>query len=245
MRGQAVKFIGLLVLAGCAYATARSNGLYAFTAREAEGLNTLILLIGNIYAVMFAFVIFVIWGQFNDVETFVMRECNSLKEVLRFSEYLGPEQSHAISRAVTEYVHRAMKPEWEALGARRRDKPTEKSFSEFLDTVVEAAPAAPAQEEIHGRLIDLARKTAEHREERITKSLTQIPGTLIRLVDTMASALLLLVFLYPFRHWAAGFSCFALLALVLFLANLVMRDTDNPFNGIWNVSQKPFADLLS
>jgi hypothetical protein len=50
---------------------------------------------------------------------------------------------------------------------------------------------------------------------------------------------------YPFRHWLAGLACFSLLALVIFLANLVMRDTDNPFNGIWNVSSKPFSDLLA
>jgi hypothetical protein len=98
---------------------------------------------------------------------------------------------------------------------------------------------------MHERLIDMARRTSEHRDDRIAKSLTQIPPTLIRLVDTMASALLLLVFLYPFRHWLAGLACFGLLALVLFLANLVMRDTDNPFNGIWNVSSKPFSDLLT
>jgi hypothetical protein len=53
------------------------------------------------------------------------------------------------------------------------------------------------------------------------------------------------VFVYPFRHWLAGLACFSLLALVIFLANLVMRDTDNPFNGIWNVSSKPFSDLLA
>ncbi len=56
-----------------------------FTRQDAEGLSTLIQLIGSLYAVVFAFVIFVIWGQFNDVENFVMRECNSLNDLLRFS----------------------------------------------------------------------------------------------------------------------------------------------------------------
>jgi len=83
-----------------------------------------------------------------------------------------------------------------------------------------------------------------NRDDRIAKSLTQIPPTLIRLVDTLAGALLL-VFVYPFRHWLAGLACFSLLALVIFLANLAIRDTDNPFNGIWNLSSKPFSDLLA
>jgi hypothetical protein len=239
------RFVALLGAAFLAYFLLRGTGFYDFTGREIEGLNTVILLIGNIYAVMFAFVIFVIWGQFTEVESFITRECNSLRDLLRFSGYLSPDASQAVHRAVTDYVHRALKSEWVALAERRRDKQTEKYFSELIDVVVTLIPATPSQQAIHDRLIDIARKTAEHRDDRMSKSLTQIPPTLIRLVDTMACALLLLVFVYPFTNWIAGIACFAILALVLFLANLVMRDTDNPFQGIWNVSAKPFSDLLT
>jgi hypothetical protein len=37
--------------------------------------------------------------------------------------------------------------------------------------------------------------------------------------------------------------CFLLLGVVLFVANLVMTDTDNPFQGVYNISPKPFSDL--
>ena len=241
---QIVKFVLFLSAAGVAYWLLHTSNLYEFTARENEGLNVLILLIGNIYAVMFAFVIFVIWGQFTDVDNFIMLECNSLRDVIRFGEYLTPDQSRTIRRAVTEYVQRVLKSEWPALAQRRRDKQSEKLFSELMDTVVQLVSESTAQEAIHGRLIDIARRTGEHRDARLTKSLTQIPPTLISLVDTMAAALLLLVFVYPFRHWIAGLACIAVLGFVLFLANMVMRDTDNPFQGIWNVSPKPFSELL-
>jgi Flp pilus assembly protein TadB len=75
------------------------------------------------------------------------------------------------------------------------------------------------------------------------QSLTRIAPTLERLVFTMAGVLLLLVFVYPFHHPAAGFVCFLLVALVLFLARLVMTDTDNPFEGVCNVSPQPFGEL--
>ena len=242
---QVSRLVVMLAAASAAYALLRETGLYDFTARESEGLNTLILLIGNIYAVMFAFVIFVIWGQFTEVENFVVREASSLRDLLRFGEYLGPDAARDIRRAVEDYVHRALKSEWEALGQRRRDKQAEAAFAALIDTVVELAPATPAQGAMHERLIEMVRRTSEHRDDRISKSLTQIPPTLIRLVDTMAAALLLLVFVYPFGHSLAGWACFSLLALVLFLANMVMRDTDNPFQGIWNVSSKPLANVLA
>jgi hypothetical protein len=59
----------------------------------------------------------------------------------------------------------------------------------------------------------------------------------------MVVALLLLVFTYPFHSWIIGAACFCMVAIVLFFSNLVMTDTDNPFDGVFNVSPRPFADL--
>jgi len=232
-----------LIAAASIYAIWHRSGLHEITAGEAEGLNTLILLIGSIYAVIFAFVIFVIWGQFTDVENFMMRECKSLNELLRFSDFLKQDSARSIQRAVADYVQRVVRSEWPALAERRRDKSAEQAFSQLLDTVLHVVPASPEENAIYQRLIDIARETGEHRDERLTKSLTQMPATLIHLVHTLAIALVLLVFFYPFHYWIAGLCCFLMVGLILFLANLVMTDTDNPFKGVYNVSPKPFSDL--
>ena len=194
-------------------------------------------------AVVFAFVIYVIWGQFTDVEHYMMRECKSLNELLRFSNFLSPDDARAIRRSVGEYVQHVAKSEWLMLGERQRDKYSEQSFSELLDAVLRIARPNAEQDAVSQRLIDIAREAGEHRDERLTKSLTQIPATLFHLVHAMAIALLLLVFFYPFHNWAAGICCFLLLGVILFLANLVMTDMDNPFTGVYNVSSQPFSDL--
>jgi hypothetical protein len=232
-----------LVAAAVLYCLWHRSGLHEITAAESEGISTLILLIGSIYAVMFAFVVYVIWGQFTDVENFMMRECKSLNELRRFANFLGKEAGRSIQRSVADYVQRVMKSEWAALAERRRDKSSEQAFSELLDAVLHIAPANPQEGAVHQRLIDIAREAGEHRDERLTKSLTQIPATLIHLVHTMEIGLLLLVFFYPFHHWVAGMCSFLLVAVILFLANLVMTDTDNPFKGVYNVSPKAFSDL--
>ena len=237
------RLVVLLAVGAALYGAWHTSAWSAFTAGEAEGINTLILLIGSIYAVTFAFVIYVIWGQFTDVENFMMRECKSLNELLRFAEFVNPDARRSLRRALGEYVQRVVKSEWVALGQRRRDKSTEQAFSELLDKVLHLTPADAVEAAVHQRLIDIARQAGEHRDERLTKSLTQIPATLIHLVHTMEIGLLVLVFFYPFHAWVAGLFCFLLLGIILFLANLVMTDTDNPFQGVYNVSPKPFADL--
>src|SRR5260370_22393140 len=109
---ELVKVAGKLVAATFAYSFLRNIGFYGFSAPEAEGLGTMLLLVGSIYAVIYAFAIFVIWGQFNDVENLVMRECHSLNDLLRFGRYLNPDSNHTIRRAVAEYARRAQGSEW-------------------------------------------------------------------------------------------------------------------------------------
>ena len=200
------RLAGQFAVAGLVYGYLRSIGLYEFTVPEAAGLGTLILLLGSIYAVMFAFVIFVIWAQFTDVENLAMRECNSLDDLLRFSQFLNADASHAIRRALLDYAQRVAKSEWPSLGERCKDPYTEKAFTILINTVIRIVPANTAEEQMHARLIDMVRKAGEHRDDRIAKSLTQIPPTLVRLVSGMALALLLLVYVYPFHSGLIGFS---------------------------------------
>jgi hypothetical protein len=241
--GQLIRLGAGLVATGCAYGIWHGNGLHEITPGDAEGLNTLILLIGSIYAVIFAFVIFVIWGQFTDVENFMMRECNSLNELLRFSGFVNPDARSNIRRSVAAYVREVVRSEWPALGERRRDKSTEEAFSALLDAILRTAAGSAEEGVVRQRLIDIGQEAGQHRDERLTKSLTRIPATLIHLVHTLAGALALLMFFYPFSHWVAGMCCFLLVAVILFLANLVMTDTDNPFQGVYNISPGAFSDL--
>jgi hypothetical protein len=233
----------LLAVAVCCYWLLRGTSFSEVTAHDAEGLNTLILLLGSIYAVMYAFVIYVIWGQFTDVEKFVMRECYSLDELLRFSRYVNADDTRAIRRSVAEYSQAVLRSEWQTLGNRQKDPTTEHHFITLMTVVIRTAPATPEEATIQQRLIDIAREAGEHRDERITKSLTRIPPTLMGFVNTMSIALLVLVFVYPFHHPFAGAACFVLVATVFILANMVMTDLDNPFNGVYNVSSEPFSRL--
>src|SRR5580700_2600147 len=106
----------------------RQAGFYNFTAREAEGLNVLIQLVGDIYAVLLAFAIFVIWGQFTEVENCVIRECDSLGDLLRFSAYLNADGRANIRNAVATYARHVVQYEWQTLGDGQRDERADQYF---------------------------------------------------------------------------------------------------------------------
>ena len=232
-----------LAVALAAYAGLRQAGFYNFTAHEIEGINTLIQLIGGIYAVLLAFTIFVIWGQFTEVDNCVIRECNSIDDLLRLTDFHNRDGRAEIRKAVAAYTRHVLRYEWPALSDGNKDPRADEVFRHFVNVVVEAAPRSEAEQFPYAHLFALVQKISERRDERVAKSLTRIPPTLAGLVNTIAGILLLLIFVYPFHYAVAGACCFSLVAAVLFLANFVMTDTDNPLKGAWNVSPRPFSDL--
>jgi hypothetical protein len=242
-RDRVRNFVVGLGLALALYTGLRAVGFYGYTAQDSYGLAILIQLVGDIYAVLLAFTIFVIWGQFTEVENCVIRECNAIDDLLRFSRYLNPDDSASIRRALKAYVRQVLENEWDALGDAHSDKHTEELFVQFVAAVVEIRPRSEAEQSIHVRLLDMMQKISERRDERVGKTLTRIPPTLAALVNSIAVVLVGLIFAYPFRLWITGAVCFTLAAGVIWLANLVMMDTDNPLKGIWNVSPQPFDQL--
>jgi hypothetical protein len=236
--------IGLAVALAASW-IARQAHLDSFTTADVEGIGSLITLIGGIYAVVFAFVIFVIWGQFTGVEDATVRECSLVNDLLRFAQFLDPDSNRLIRRAVSDYARRVASSEWHSLGEGHDDPGSEKAFALVAGAVVRASPVIPSEQNAHQRLVDIMRKLAEQRDERIAKSLTRIPPTLLLLVRTMVVVLLLLVFVYPFHSWIVAAVGFAAVAIVLFFSNLVMTDTDNPFEGVFNVSAKPFSKVAA
>ena len=240
---KAAEFFGGTVMLLVAYLALRELGLYQWTAREAEGVTILIQLLGDIYAVLLAFMIFVIWTQFTEVENCVIREADSLHELLRFSAFLNDDARSTIRRAIINYVRQVLGPEWAELGEGRRERQAEEAFAKLEAAVLGVTPKDVTESFLRDNLFQTLRAVSRNRDERLARSLTRMPPTLSGLVKLIAAVLLLLVFVYPFHHSVAGATFIVVAALVLFLANFVMTDTDNPLKGVWNVRPDAFSQL--
>ena len=220
--------------------------MYEFTGHETEGLNTLILLVGSIYAVILAFAIFVIWGQFTDVENAVMRETNTLADLLRFSEYVPSELTREIQKAVEGYAQRVVKYEWQALGHGRRDPHARGTVFGSDHDRGRAGPNDSAG--LAG--ICISRSPDRHRPYR-----GRTPGSTrsgehdtnsadaVRLREHHCHGVALAGVGLSVPSGRRGRKLHRLVTIILFLANFVMRDMDNPLDGAWNISAKPFSEL--
>jgi len=235
----------LMAGAAALYLLLRIAGFHALFANDAEGISALLQIIGTLYSVVYAFATYVIWGQFAAVENEIVKEAGALKDLILFSKPLKDSLRDPIVRSVRAYARTVSEAEWEMLSRGEETEKTDKLFSSILSGVTEARPTDEAEAAIQERLLEVVNQASSHRDERLALSVKRIPRTLLLFVTLTASAILFLLFFYPFHNLFLGMVSLALTTLLLFFAHFVLTDLDNPFEGTWNVSAKPFDDVAT
>src|SRR5687768_13190177 len=89
--------------------------------------------LGTIYAVLLAFVVYVVWNQFNEARALVEREANEVIDLYRTALGLpDPARGH-LQTALTTYVEAVLDREWRAMAT--RDEATSEQVGKILDGV--------------------------------------------------------------------------------------------------------------
>jgi hypothetical protein len=235
----------LIAAAVAVYLILRVAGFHRFFENDAEGIGALLQIIGTLYSVVYAFAIYVIWGQFTSVENEIQKESGALKDLLLFSQRLKESVREPVVRAVKIYARGVAETEWSALAAGGQTDKTDKLFSAVIASVTEVKPEDDTERIIYQRLLEIANQASAHRDERIALSIKRMPQTLLLFVTLTASTILFLLFFFPFRNVVLGLVAIAITAMLLFFAHFVLTDLDNPFEGTWNVGSEPFAELVT
>lgn len=194
---------------------------------------------------VYAFAIYVIWGQFTSVENEIQKESGALKDLLLFSQRLKETVREPVVRAVKTYARGVAETEWSALSAGQDTEKTDKLFSTVISSVTEVRPEDDAERILYQRLLEIANQASANRDERLALSVKRMPQTLLLFVTLTAAMILFLLFFFPFRNIVLGVVSVAITTMLLFFANFVLTDLDNPFEGTWNVNFAPFAELVT
>ena len=235
----------MIIGAAALYLVLRLVGFHRLFENDAEGIAALLQIIGTLYSVVYAFAIYVIWGQFTSVENEILKESGALKDLAVFSQRLRESVREPIVRALKTYARAVAETEWSALSAGEETSKTDRLFFAVVASVTELKPEDNTEQILYQQLLVIANQAGSHRDERLSISAKRMPKTLLLFVTLTASMILFLLLFFPFRNVALGMVSVGITTMLLFFAHFVLTDLDNPFEGTWNVDSKPFAELIT
>lgn len=225
-------------------------GLLAFRAvapmadlhAAASELGNYLQTVGGIYAVLLAFVVYVVWGQFNEARGYLDREATALVDLHRTASGLPSRSRAAIQSGLRDYVDAVLRVEWQAMAAGDEAKLDE--VAELLEHVWLAIhgcrPANQCQHTVYGEVLARFNQVTDLRTSRLSAARARIPLAMTILLYTGGFLTVGSVYLLAFdKLWIHALVTAALAGAVSHILFLI-RDLDDAFAGDWQVAKAPF-----
>lgn len=202
--------------------------------------------LGTIYAVVAAFVVYVVWGQFNDARTHVEREASEICDLYRLADGFPETERRQLQGKLRRYTDAVLADEWPAL-AGGHEEPIERT-GELLDEVWtilhDYEPVSECHKSLHAEALSRYNELSDVRTARLTSARLRIPlglRILLYIGGVILTMSMYLLAIDLFWVHAVITACLAgAVAQVLYIVN----DLDSAFSGDWQVPRTAFERTL-
>ncbi|MGC4090051.1 MAG: DUF4239 domain-containing protein [Polyangiaceae bacterium] len=211
-------------------------------AGASDAVGNYLQTLGTVYAVLLAFVVFVVWQQFNDARASVEGEANELMDLARTVRGLPEALWRPLLGQLQRYTDCVLEVEWPAMAAAARNG--FERGGDLLDSIWELLVAHEPRSECHKSLYDeaLARfnDLSDRRMNRLVSSRLRIPLALRLLLYSGAVVTAASMWLFYLENFAIHAVITAALAGAISHVLYVISDLDSCFSGNWQVPRDQF-----
>lgn len=199
--------------------------------------------LGTVYAVLLAFVVFVVWSQFNDARGAVAEEAKDLEDLLRLAAGL-PSIGARLTEKMREYIGAVIDEEWPAMAKGQASARAARLLDDVGKDVLAIEPASPREEILYGELLARYNELSDARFRRLLHSRARMPGSLWALLVVGSIVTVGSMYLFGIKSLVLhALLTGAMSGSVGFVLYLIL-DMDNPFWGDWQITPVPLRRLL-
>ena len=198
--------------------------------------------LGTIYAVLLAFVVFVVWQQHNDTRCAVEKEANELADFCRTIQALP--STGKVQERIQEYSRIVVEQEWNAMARGGWSSEASEALDETWQALQAVEPRSRRDEALYAEALARFNDLSDARRERVYYGLLRLPPSLWVLLLTNGGLVVGSMWIFGLESFSAhALMTMALAGSIAFILYLV-ADLDNPFWGSWRVRPEAFQRVI-
>lgn len=213
--------------------------------KDVSSVSGYLTVIGTLYSILAAFVIYAVWDQFSKCSDAVDSEANDLRDLIRYAGYFNDSLfEKKIKQAKDNYTESVLDDEWLSLRQGRVSSETEKKFHAIY-SVIKSVKFDDQKDPIAWQqLIKKYNDVSDARNTRITMSLQRIPVVLKSLLYLVSVAVITGFFLLGIENNFIAVLITAFTTIVVIFVIEVVEDLDDPYTGRWAITKKDFRSKV-
>jgi hypothetical protein len=197
-----------------------------------------------LYAVLLAFLVIVVWQQFDATYARVHNEADALSKLFREALIFPTPVQRAILGSVRTYARAVIEEEWPAM-ARGAESPTAwQAYTNLWQTIQIVEPRTPAEVNWHATMLQSLASVSDYRRDRLADNHTVLPPVLWIVLLSGGVINVGYTYLFGVKSRSAHLIITTALTAMMGLLLLVILILDHPFAGSVRVEPEPFAQLL-
>jgi hypothetical protein len=201
--------------------------------------------LGTIYAVLMAFVVFVVWQQHNDARDAVEREGNELADLDRILNGLAGPVLGQVRQHEQAYIQAVLEEEWISMLHGQASKRAEQELEEIWLALEKNEPQTDREQILFGEALARYNDLNDARTHRLLCSRLRLPGTMWAFLLVGGVLNIGSMWLFGMESLAAHALITAALAGSISFVLYLVADLDNPFWGDWKVGVEPIQQALN
>jgi membrane associated rhomboid family serine protease len=211
-----------------------------------EEIGNYLQTLGTIYAVLLAFVVFVVWNQYNQTRELIEREANEVLDLFRTAKGFADAVRRPIQHQLRAYVEESLRHEWRAMafGAEIHDQ-AGGPLDRLWDLLVRFEPVSQCHCALYEQMLDRYNDLSDVRASRVLASHTRIPLALRILLYTGAVMTVASTYLFAIDSFAVHAIVAGALAGAISHVIYLIGDLDQCFAGDWQVPRSAFERVRS
>lgn len=200
--------------------------------------------LGVVYAVLLAFVVIIVWQNFDKSTLNVEYEASYLADVYRDAEALAPEFIEMVHKRIGEYRDLIVHEEWKTLAKGEGSPLVERKIREIWSLFTGYTCRNTTEEAFFAESIRKLNSVRELRRIRLMDSRAGIHPLLWFVLIIGGLVTISFVYFFGTENKNAQMIMTILLALVISLILFTVFSLDYPFTGGITVSADPFKQLI-
>ncbi len=197
-----------------------------------------------VYAVLLAFVVIIVWQNFDKSDSAVRLEANYLADIYRDAEAFSPDFRGKIGNLLREYREAVVKYEWPAMQKGEMSQEVEGLMNKIWSLYTTYQPKNKTEEAFFNESVRKLNEFRELRRQRIMESRVGIHPLLWSVLLLGAFAVMCFTFLFGAENVKVQLLMIILLSATIALILLAILLMDYPFTGDVTISAEPFKQII-
>jgi hypothetical protein len=212
--------------------------------RHHEIGSAVFLQMGVVFAVLLAFVFNQVWGEYNDADEAIARECGDLRIAALLANNLPADVAVNMKTLIAAYVASVIDDEWPSMTRREDSIATEARLRQLALGVTRLSSTNPDEAPTRAELLLLLRSAQQHRETRLFEMRSGLPLTLWAMLITFSITLLAFLFFFGMEVVVTQMAFTAVFAGSLAMVLVILSMLNYPFEGAMALQPTAFLRTL-